>query len=166
MEKALRPVDVYFAQYSQRHQHPVNQRIHWVCVPLFVFSILGLVWSISFPQFSWLGGAQRYLNFATFLIAFAILYYWRLSFRLAVAMWLSIIIFSTIIISLEKLERLAGWPPLWKISLSIFILSGIGQFIGHMIEGKMPSILDELKFLLIGPIYLWQSLFKKLGITY
>ncbi len=159
-------LESYFAKYAESHQNGTNKLIHWVCVPLIVFSLLGLVWAIPFPALSFLGKGQRYLNWATFLIIFAVIYYLRLSFRLALAMLLLIIIFSIVIIFLERMERLNGWPPLWQICLGIFIISWAGQFIGHKIEGKKPSFLDDLKFLLIGPIWLFHFLFRKLGIGY
>jgi len=52
------------------------------------------------------------------------------------------------------------------IYLGIFIASWIGQFIGHQIEGKKPSFLDDLKFLLIGPAWLLSFIYKKIGIKY
>ena len=53
---------------------------------------------------------------------------------------------------------------LWKISLSIFIIAWIGQFIGHKIEGMKPSFLKDIQFLLIGPAWLLSFIYKKLNI--
>jgi uncharacterized membrane protein YGL010W len=44
----------------------------------------------------------------------------------------------------------------------VFVLAWIGQFYGHKIEGKKPSFFDDLKFLLIGPIWV---VYKILGKT-
>ena len=159
-------VDIYFDKYAESHQDGTNKLIHWVCVPLIVFSLLGLVWAIPFPALAFLGKGQRYVNWATFLIIFTMIYYLRLSFRLAVAMFFLIMVFSTIIVLLERMQRLHGWLQMWQICLLLFILSWAGQFIGHKIEGKKPSFLDDLKFLLIGPIWLWHFLFKKAGLKY
>jgi uncharacterized membrane protein YGL010W len=40
------------------------------------------------------------------------------------------------------------------------------QFVGHKIEGKKPSFLKDVFFLLIGPIYLLHFIYKHLGIKY
>ena len=45
-----RPVDVLFDKYAESHQNPTNKLVHWICVPLIVFSLLGLVWQIPFPH--------------------------------------------------------------------------------------------------------------------
>jgi uncharacterized membrane protein YGL010W len=40
-------------------------------------------------------------------------------------------------------------------------LAWIGQFYGHKIEGKKPSFLKDLEFLLIGPLWVIQKVGKK-----
>ena len=52
------------------------------------------------------------------------------------------------------------------LSLMIFIVAWIGQFIGHKIEGKKPSFFQDLQFLLIGPAWLLSFIYDKLGIKY
>jgi uncharacterized membrane protein YGL010W len=131
-----------------------------------VFSLFGLVWAIPFPYLEFLGKYNGYVNWASFLIAFAIYYYYKLSPVLSYLMLLLMMFFSAGIVSLEKMHNTAGWPQMWQICLGIFIISWIGQFIGHKIEGKKPSFLDDIKFLLIGPIWLLHFILKKAKIKY
>ena len=35
--------------------------------------------------------------------------------------------------------------PVWLLSLIIFILSWIGQFYGHIIEGNRPALMTSIK---------------------
>ncbi|MFM6953742.1 MAG: DUF962 domain-containing protein [Sphingobacteriaceae bacterium] len=161
----LRPVDVYFEKYAESHQNHTNKTIHWVCIPLIVFSLFGLVWAIPFPELGFLGKYNGYVNWASFLIAFSIYYYYRLSPVLSYVMLLIMFAFAAGIVGLEQ-WALMGGPAVWQTCLGIFILAWIGQFIGHGIEGKKPSFFDDLKFLLIGPIWLIHFLFKKAGIRY
>ena len=165
-QEEKRLVDVYFDKYSESHQNPTNKIIHWICVPLIVFSLFGLVWAIPFPYLDFLGRYNGYVNFASFLIAFAIYYYYRLSPVLSYLMLLLIMFFSAGIVSLEKMHNNEGWPQMWQFCLGIFVLAWIGQFIGHKIEGKKPSFFDDLRFLLIGPIWLLHFILKKAGIRY
>jgi uncharacterized membrane protein YGL010W len=55
---------------------------------------------------------------------------------------------------------------IWQISVAIFVVAWIGQFIGHKIEGKKPSFFDDLRFLLIGPLFVLSFLYRRLKITY
>ena len=160
-----RPVDVYFDKYQESHNNETNEVIHWICVPLIIFSLLGLVWSIPFPHIAFLGKYNGFVNWASFLIAFSVYYYYRLSPVLSYMMLLLIVIMSWGIVSLEQWQKTGG-PAVWLICLIIFVVSWIGQFIGHKIEGKKPSFLDDIKFLLIGPIWLLHFICKRIGIKY
>src|SRR5690606_5851775 len=102
----------------------------------------------------------------TFLIVFATVYYLRLSFRIGLAMIVTIWLFSAGIISLERMARLHGWPEMWQVCLFIFVAAWAGQFYGHKLEGKKPSFLEDLRFLLIGPAWLWGKIFQKFGWRY
>ena len=160
-----REIDVLFDKYAESHQNQTNKLIHWICVPLIVFSLLALVWAIPFPKLEFLGKYNGFVNWASFLIAFAIYYYYKLSPVMSYFMLLAVFIMSFFIVMLEKWE-LNGGPAMWVSALVIFILSWAGQFYGHKVEGKKPSFLDDVKFLLIGPIWLLHFICKKIGLKY
>lgn len=136
-----------------------------MCVPLIVFSLLGLVWAIPFPHLKFLGRYNAFINWASVLIALSVYYYYRLSPVLSYLMLLIVFAFSYAIIALAGWPKTGG-PPLWESCLIIFMAAWIGQFIGHKIEGKKPSFLDDLRFLLIGPIWLLHFILKKLSVSY
>jgi uncharacterized membrane protein YGL010W len=48
----------------------------------------------------------------------------------------------------------------------LFVVMWILQFIGHNIEGKKPSFLKDLRFLLVGPAWWWVHWLKRLNINY
>lgn len=154
----MKKIDQYFEVYGQSHQNATNKLIHWIAVPLIVFSLLGLIWSIPIPEFLQF---TLFFNWATILIAIVLYYYYTLSPILAFAMVFVIGIFSFFYVLVEKSDY-----PLWQVSLIIFVIAWIFQFIGHKIEGKKPSFLDDLRYLLIGPLWLLHFLFKKAGISY
>lgn len=160
-----REIDVLFDKYAESHQNPTNKLIHWICVPLIVFSLLALVWAIPFPQLEFLGKYNGFVNWASFLIAFAIYYYYKLSPVMSYFMLIAVFIMSFFIVMLEKWEQ-SGGPAMWVSALVIFVLSWVGQFYGHKVEGKKPSFLDDVKFLLIGPIWLLHFICKKIGLRY
>nr|WP_294895972.1 Mpo1-like protein [uncultured Pedobacter sp.] len=160
-----RQIDILFDRYSESHQNPTNKLIHWICVPLIVFSIIGLLTAIPFPHIAFLGKYNMYINWFSFVLAVSIYYYSTLSPILSYLMLFFFGICYFFVIQLEYLER-GGGPALWQVSLAIFILAWIGQFVGHKIEGKKPSFLDDLRFLLIGPIWLLHFVLKKLNVRY
>ena len=141
-----RTIDTLLAKYSESHMHPTNEAIHCVCVPLIVFSLLGLIWAIH-PLL------------ATALVVVSMAYYFKLSRNFAVGM---------LLMSALMLTVLAALPPgaVLPLSIVIFVLAWIGQFIGHKIEGKKPSFFDDLRFLLIGPLFVLGVLYRRLNVAY
>jgi uncharacterized membrane protein YGL010W len=162
----IRPIDRLFNKYSQTHQNSANKLIQFICVPLITFGLLGLVWSIPFPHFNFLGKFNGFINWASFLIAFSIYYYLRLSPILSYGVLLIVFLFSGIIVFLEKMHIQNNWPPMWFLCFIVFVIAGVGQFLGHKKEGKNPAFFDNVKFLLIGPIWLLHFLCKKAGVRY
>ena len=60
----------------------------------------------------------------------------------------------------------AGASTLAAVCGTIFVVAWIFQFIGHEIEGKKPSFLQDLQFLMIGPAWLLHFVYKKTGVPY
>ncbi|TYZ10479.1 DUF962 domain-containing protein [Hymenobacter lutimineralis] len=148
------------AEYGESHQNPTNKLVHWVCVPLIMFSILGLLWSVPVPE--GVRAISPWLNWATVVMVLAVGYYLRLSVPLAVGMVLVWVVMALILRVVE-----AGVPlPLWAVCLLIFVLAWVGQFWGHKVEGKKPSFLKDLQFLLIGPLWLLHFVYRRLGWSY
>ncbi|MEW4938675.1 Mpo1-like protein, partial [Acinetobacter baumannii] len=39
----MKSIGEWFDEYSESHQNPINKKIHWVCVPAILFSIIGII---------------------------------------------------------------------------------------------------------------------------
>ena len=153
----MRKVDQFLMEYGASHQNPTNKLIHWICVPLIVLSVIGLLGSIPVPEF--ITNISPRLNFGSLALILGIIYYAFLSLPLAVGM----ILFSIAIVYV--LHLMIGLDiALWKQSLVIFVAAWIVQFIGHEIEGKKPSFFKDVQFLMIGPLWLLSFIYKKIGI--
>jgi uncharacterized membrane protein YGL010W len=156
----MKTIHQWLSEYAESHQNKTNKTVHWICVPLIMFSLVGLLWSIPTPQLF-----NRFsfpVNFGTLFLAFALLYYLTLSVRLTFGM----LLITAVIVAGNNYLATLGTPPLWIISLIIFAVAWVGQFIGHNVEGKKPSFLKDMQFLLIGPLWLLSFIYKKLNISY
>lgn len=145
-------------EYGESHQNETNKSIHWICVPAIFFSITGLLFGIKLP---WHFDTHT-VNVAMIAVFLVILYYLRLSVPLGIGM--AIFGFFCLFIA-HMIEKYVP-APLWLVCVVIFVLAWIGQFYGHHVEGKKPSFLKDLQFLLIGPMWLMSFLYKSLGIRY
>lgn len=159
----MRKIDQLFAEYGESHQNPTNKRIHWICVPLIFFSIVGLIASIpSQAVQSIFGLGNPYANWAAVALILVLIYYVSLSIPLSIGMML----FAVLCLFVSNFIVRTLSTPLWIVSLIIFFVAWIGQFYGHKVEGKKPSFFKDVQFLLIGPAWLMHFIYKRLGIPY
>jgi uncharacterized membrane protein YGL010W len=154
----MRTVNQWLDEYGESHQNHTNKSIHWVCVPAIFFSIVGLLYSIKLP---WIINDTT-INVAMIVLLLTTLYYLRLSLPLGIGMFLFGLLCLFLCFLIEKYVPV----PLWMFSVAIFIIAWIGQFYGHNIEGKKPSFLKDIQFLLIGPMWLMSFIYKKWGINF
>ena len=148
-------VNEWNEEYAKYHKNKTNKIIHWICIPLIMFSLLGLLSLMTLFTYNSVA-----ISALWFFIIFAIGYYIKLSKSLALGMTIVSICFIYFI----KLINQNFIDQKFEIFLGIFILSWIGQFIGHKIEGKKPAFVKDLQFLLIGPLWLLSYIYEKLGI--
>jgi len=151
----MKPLEQWFDEYAVSHRNETNKAIHYICVPAIFFSIVGLLMSI--PQFfleGLLGGVLVLENWATVALVFVLIFYFRLSFSMGMKM----LVFAVLcILGNYFISTIA---PLWLVSVVIFVLAWIGQFYGHKLEGAKPSFLKDIQFLLIGPAWVIENLFR------
>jgi uncharacterized membrane protein YGL010W len=159
----MRKIDNLLSEYGESHQNPTNKLIHWICVPLIFFSLMGLIASIpSGVLSSAFGEGSMYANWAAVILALALIYYMTLSIPLTIGM----LLFALACLFFINQLVLLNIAPLWLVSLGIFVAAWIGQFYGHKVEGKKPSFFKDVQFLMIGPAWLMHFIYKKIGIPY
>ncbi|MHA7130780.1 Mpo1 family 2-hydroxy fatty acid dioxygenase [Algoriphagus namhaensis] len=159
----MRKIDELLHEYGLSHQNATNKLIHWFCVPAIFFSVVGLVYSIpTGPLPALLPFLGNFANWATVILTLVLIYYVTLSAPLALGM----LFFSALCLALANFLDLAFPGYLWAISLGIFVLAWVIQFYGHKIEGKKPSFLKDVQFLMIGPAWLMHFIYKKIGVAY
>ena len=146
----------WLSEYGESHKNETNKTIHWICVPSIFFSLVGLLYGIKLP-FA-IGGIT--LNVAIVAMALVIVYY----FSLSKTLWIGMLIFGVACLFICHLVERSGLIKLWLFSLIVFIVAWVGQFFGHKVEGKKPSFLKDLQFLMIGPAWLMSFLYRKAGV--
>ena len=141
-----RNIDVLLARYAESHRNHTNEIIHFVCIPLIVLSLLGILWAIH--------------PVAAIAATLASLYYYtKLSRQFAIGMG----VMSAVMLGLLSLMPDMTVLP---VSIAIFVVAWIGQFVGHKIEGKKPSFFEDLRFLLIGPLFVLSFLYRRFNFAF
>lgn len=152
----MRTFNEWMNEYGVSHRHPTNQLIHKICVPLIMLTVIGFFKLIPTPEAF---QAVPHLNWATIFVTGCLIFYLTLNFSMFVGMILLTAIMYAIVLQLEAMGLLLSF------SVIVFVLAWIGQFYGHKVEGKKPSFLQDLAFLLIGPLWVLKFLYQKLGMN-
>ncbi|MBL7924120.1 MAG: DUF962 domain-containing protein [Bacteroidia bacterium] len=147
----MKALQEWLSEYAESHVHPTNINIHWLCIPLIFWSISGMLFLVTIPVLG---------NLALPVLVALTLYYLRLSKTL----WIGMLLFGALCLGLNFLVFKTFYESSGYVFLGVFVLAWVGQFIGHKIEGRKPSFLKDLQFLLIGPAWLMAKLYRKAGI--
>lgn len=153
----MKSLEQWLDAYAESHQNKTNKAIHYVCVPAIFFSIVGLLMSIPTAFIEQIIPFDNiYIeNWATVVLIPIIIFYVRLSIRMAI----NIVLFYMLCVILNS--WIAFYASGLMVSVIIFTVAWIGQFYGHKIEGKKPSFFQDIQYLLIGPAWIFNHLFKK-----
>ena len=141
-----RKVDRLLAHYGESHQNPTNEAIHMMAIPAIMLSLVGLLYALHpWVAYAFVAASGVYyltLRSATFLIAMGV----------------------CIVVALAAVHAMGDL--VLPISAAIFVVAWIFQFIGHKIEGKKPSFFEDLRFLLIGPLFVLSFLYRRMQLAY
>ena len=151
-----RKIEALLAEYGESHQNKTNKAVHWVCVPVIVWTVMAGLYAIPQPG---LMADIAWLNWLTLVLAASLIYYVFLSPTLALGVGVYAAISYWLILMVEG----AGLV-VWQVALVLLVLAWAGQFWGHKIEGKKPSFLKDIQFLMIGPAWLLSFIYKRVGI--
>lgn len=146
MKTTNRKLQWWLDEYSKSHRNPINKTIHYFCVPIIVTSLMGLLMNI--PQTNYL---PKNFNCCLLVIFFSLIFYASISLRHTIYMTLFFLFCYSVNITMTEV---LGQKLFLYSCILMFVVSWILQFIGHVIEGKKPSFLRDIQFLLIGPLWI------------
>ncbi|QUJ69830.1 DUF962 domain-containing protein (plasmid) [Photobacterium sp. GJ3] len=140
----MKTLEEQLTQYARYHRSKRNIQTHFIGIPLIVFAVICLCARLQ------VGLGSVTLNGAVVVTALSVLYYLRLSVALGMLMAL---ILSVMIWAAVPIAELS-WVGWIAISLGLFVMGWVIQFIGHYFEGKKPAFADDLIGLVIGPLFI------------
>jgi len=151
----MRTAQQWFDEYAESHQNETNTRLHFICVPTIFFNIVGFLMCVPNEFLEKTFGLYNPFveNWAAIILGIVLLlFYLRLGF------WYFIEMFLFTVISIIGNYYIGKEVNLLYFSIIAFVIAWIGQFYGHHVEGKKPSFIKDLQFLLIGPLWVIQKL--------
>jgi uncharacterized membrane protein YGL010W len=127
-----------FAEYGSYHADARNRFCHGIGIPLIVLGVMGLA------SLARIGP----VNLAVVAAIAVLIYYAVIDLRGAL---LSLVAFAVLYVIAVRLP--------WEVSLGAFVLGWVFQLVGHRLEGSKPKFLENLLYLLIGPLYVFDEVF-------
>lgn len=147
-------LETALARYAAYHRDRRNVATHLVGIPMIFLAVVVL---LSRPVFG-LGGLS--LTPAMLLSVLAGLFYLRLDWRFGLVMAALLAVCCAVGLALAQ-GTMATWLG-W--GLGLFVVGWIIQFVGHWFEGRKPAFVDDLKSLLVGPLFVVAELAFMLGL--
>lgn len=155
------PVEKKINAYNSYITRPFNKTIHIITMPLILFGVIGLVWCIPFPHLAFLKQYNGFVNWASFLIAALVYYYYRYVPSISYLILLFVFGSSAGIVFLEKWRDTAAGPQVWVVCGIVLIFSLAIRFVGSREEAKQPGWSSFVMNVLDAPFAVFSSLVKK-----
>lgn len=150
----MNPSTRLLVQYARYHRDPRNIATHYLGIPLIVFAVGVLLARLQIP----VGGIT--LGAHHLFWALAALWYLRQG--------VTVVTVATIAATgvLVALAQALGQAPTatWLLAgLGGFVVGWALQFVGHFWEGRKPAFVDDIRGLLVGPMFVVAEVWFLLG---
>ena len=140
-------------QYAAYHRDRRNITTHFVGIPMIVFAV-GLL--LSHPRF---GVAGLALSPAWVACAGCVVWYLTrglLSLGLVTSLAMGVLVGAA--------QQVGAGVSNWLVvGLAVFVAGWALQFVGHYYEGRKPAFVDDLRQLLVGPMFVVAEALFALG---
>ena len=150
----MTPSTTLLVSYARYHRDPRNIATHYAGIPLIIFAIGVLLWRL---QFSLLGLP---LNGAVMLWALAAA--WYLYQGVSVVTMATIAVTGLLVMFAQPFAQAALLPWL-AVGLGSFVVGWAFQLVGHVWEGRKPAFVDDIRGLLVGPMFVTAEVWFVLG---
>jgi len=141
----VKPLAQQMSFYAAYHNDETNKAIHYLFVPLIVWSAMGLLIQAGTWEVAGLG-----ITLAHAAAVLLLLYYLRLDLPLGVAM---VMLFTVLLVTALNVSESAGDRALWFF-LGVFAMSWAAQLVGHkFFEGRKPALTEDAFQVFVAPIF-------------
>ena len=141
----MKPIQHWLDEYGESHQNKTNKIIHWICIPLILWSLIALLSLIPHSYLNIFNNLvlNEFTHWGSVIVFFGLLFYLRLSLNIFIGMlfislYILIDIYYTVYLfdlhgfwGLFNQENGDGHTFLLYSSIIVFIFAWILQFIGH-----------------------------------
>lgn len=145
--------------YGANHRDIRYPPVYWICVPMLVIGVVGLLWSTPVPE-AFLAISPA-LNWATAFLLAVVVYYFIISMPLAIGM----LPFLAAVVAFELWLQHSDYSAL-RAAIGLTVGSIVGLYVGRRNDSGFGSILEDIQLVMIAPFWMLSILYRRLGIPY
>jgi len=150
-------IDRWLSQYGDSHREISHPALYWLAVLMLVPATAGLLWSLPLPEA--FVQISPVLNWGSMFLMVALVYYFIISFSLAIGMLPFIFAVTALGFWLTRSGlSVAG------ASIGLMIAAVAGLYVGRRGSGGVRAVRRDIQLMVIGPIWLLSKLYRRLGI--
>lgn len=147
----------WLSDYGDTHRDISSPAIYWSAVLILVPGTVGMLWSLPIPQA--FADISPLLNWGSVFLMVSLVYYFIISLPLAIGMMPFLLAVAALVMVLSQSDvSVAG------ISLGMVVLALTGIYFGHHAGGGAGAVLRDVQLMMIGPVWLLSTLYRRLGI--
>jgi uncharacterized membrane protein YGL010W len=151
--------DKWLDDYGKSHRNIRYAPVYWVCVPMLVVGVVGLLWAMPVPGAFF--AISPALNWATAFLLAAVVYYFIISMPLAIGM----LPFLAALVTFELWLQHSEYSAL-RAAAGLTLASVVGLYLGRRENSGFKAVLEDVQLLMIAPFWLLSLLYRRLGIPY
>lgn len=151
-------LDPWLERYDAAHRNPVDRVLHWICVPVMLWSVVALLWLIPVPIDS-----VRQGTWAVLALFIAYLVHHRSSRQLG---WAVAVLFAVMALIAARVHALLEPHAMLRVAIVLLIVSLAGQLAGRLFGNRRERGGSDPRFLLVGPAWFASRVLRRLGIHY
>lgn len=151
------PAEKWLRTYAEATNAAASKALDWASIPLLVVSLIGMLWSIPVPEV--FRESSPTLNWGTLFLMATLVYYFILSITLAFGALPFVVLVIALLAWIDALG--IGLRPL---SAGVFALAFAAQLLGRRSMGRPMNPLRNLQYLMLGPLWLLATVYRRLNI--
>ena len=153
------PADRWLAEGGDSGALGGHRVLDWICVPIIVTSLVGILWSLPVPAV--FRDASPILNWGTLFLMAAVVYYFILSISLAFGMLPFVVLVVAGLAGLDLLD-----VSLAALCGPVFLASWSAQLFGRWLADKPLRTATNLQHVMLAPLRLLASVYRRFRIPY
>ena len=140
----MRKIEETLTQYAAYHRDRRNIATHFVGIPMIVFAVVLALATATITV------GPMAVTMAAIVSIVACIYYFLLDRVFGLTM--AVVLFAMCAAASEITARMTTGATLGIAGL-VFVVGWALQFLGHKFEGMKPAFFDDVKQLLVGPLF-------------